>query len=512
MSGAAAAPPQGLPHFCCRRSPPLPGGRGSWQPTPHSLASGAGCAVAHPAHAACPPPPRRYYLLAQRPQRAPQAQHDAAEAAGPAGGVHLAARCCNLAWPKAGSCLLAWLRHLAPQHSPQGLGSLTSAASRLQQEHSSLGKRLVRLLRRAVALTEQAGSSCVSGRGDGGGGAEGSAGGADSGQAAAASGPAAVPAQHGAAGSRAAGGAAREGSPGSTSIVHVELEAWHEGLLPCGGAIFVQLTAAPEVLCAAGGTPPSGQQQAAAGTPGARAALEPGSGAESGAGTAQGPAGQSGGEPGQRDGHAFAAEATVMRLLGGGAGAVCSAGKGGEARSSVTAAAPAPRARPILLKPVSPEDAALHARQQAVQLYRPPPTDGGSGAAAKALRFMRLEPVEQLQQAGLAAAVLHAHKMAQHLALRLSCGTGLDGEGCRQCAAGRGTGATAGSPGKVCPACCARCMTELCAELNGCVVGLDVHLLPGRADATWVLYLPGLQQLAQDELAAAVLRHFARTA
>ncbi len=166
------------------------------------------------------------------------------------------------------------------------------------------------------------------------------------------------------------------------------------------------------------------------------------------------------------------------------------------------------RRQHVLLKPASPEDAALHARQQAGQLFQPPPADGGSGAVAKALRFMRLEPLERLQQAGLAAAVLHAHKMAQHLALRLSCRSNRAGGGGRcACAGGGGAGGAASAHSRACPRCCARGVAALCAELNGCVVGLDAHLLQDRTDATWVLFLPGLQQLGRDELAAAVLRH-----
>ncbi|KAL4448005.1 hypothetical protein ABPG75_005224 [Micractinium tetrahymenae] len=431
-------------------------------------------------------PAKKCYLLAQRPQRAQQAPQGVAEAARPAAGAHLSARCCNLAWPKTGSCVLGWLWHLPPQHSPEGLAGLASVAQRMQQEHASMGKRMVRLLRRAVSLTEADGTSGGNGSGDGAAGATGSG----------------EEAQQRAACRRAvdaSGSGSSSGSEDSSPVVHAELEAQHEGLMPCGGAIFVQLTAAAEVLGAAGGVAAAGQHQAAAAEPEEPATVLPGSCLETGAATAAQPAaGQAGFEP-QR--YAAAVEAAAQRLLESATAAGSDGGAdGGTSRPSQAAAF---YVRHTLLKPASPEDAA---RQQSGQLFRAPPADGGSGAVAKALRFMQLEPLEELQQAGLAAAVLHAHKMAQHLALRLSCSSGLAGSGCSRCAGGsdRSSGSTL-----MCCACCARCLAALCGELNGCVVGLDGHLLPGKADATWVLFLPGLQQLGRDELEAAVLRHFA---
>lgn len=444
----------------------------------------------------CPHSPCRYYLLAQRPQHAAQAQHGAAEAALPVGGALLSARCCNLAWPKTGGCVLAWLRHLPPQCSSEGPEALASTVSRMQQEHASMGKRLVRLLRRAVALTEPAGGSV-----DTSSSQRGAEGNACSGMCSdeAARQAAAAP------GSAVGGDSGSGDGQGSSPAVHVELEAQHEGLLPCGGAIFVQITAAPEVLGAAGGGPSVGQQQPPAAEPGLAAAAQPGNSAEAGVAGAQGVPMQTECEQ-QRC--ASAAEAAVRWLLGE-AAAADSPSKAGLASCGFPAAAASIRVRHVLLKPASPEDAALHARQQQVgQLFRPPPADGGDGAVAKALRFMRLEPLEQLQQAGLAAAVLHAHKMAQHLTMRLSCRSSrAEGGGRYGCAGGGGACGAASAHSGACSRCCARCVAALCAELNGCVVGLDAHLLPDRTDATWVLFLPGLQQLGRDELAAAVLRH-----
>lgn len=440
-------------------------------------------------HAACTTIcPRRYYLLAQRPQRVDQAQHDEGEPARPAAGAPLAARCCNLAWPKTGACVLAWLRRLPPQRSPEGAQRLALVAARMQQEHASLGRRLVRLLRRAVALTEAAGSAADAGAGDRGDGgiAGGSAGGDEAAQ----------------------GGAAGAGAADCSPAVHVELEARHEGLLPCGGTIFVQLTAAPEVLGAAGPVPAGGQQQVAEAEPGGRAAAEPDGSSEAGAAAAQAAAVQAGSECGR---YAAAAEAAARWLLGGAATAD-GAGTAGPASGGAPAAADAVHVRQVAIKLASPEDAALHARQQMGQPFLPPPAGGGCGAAAKALCFMRLEPLEQAQREGLVAAVLHAHKTAQHLAVRLSCRASPGDGGCRCCAGSSGGASSPASRGEACPTCRARCLAALCVELNGCVVGLDAHLLPGRVEATWLLFLPGLQQLGRDRLAAAVLRHLGPSA
>lgn len=71
--------------------------------------------------------------------------------------VPLHQRCCNLAWPAEGSCILSWShrhRHIHTQqpHLPKRNNS-ESIGARARQQHISVGKRMLRLLRHACRDT-----------------------------------------------------------------------------------------------------------------------------------------------------------------------------------------------------------------------------------------------------------------------------------------------------------------------------------------------------------------------
>ena len=370
---------------------------------------------------------RRLYLLAHRPL-VPGA---------PSQGSHLSQHCCCLAWPKSGSCLLSWARYLQQQQQQQQRqplpADLLTAIGRMQQEHAAAGKHMLRLLRRAEALSQpSSGGTCA-----------------------------------------ASAGNSSSSSSGPT-VLQAELQLVDRGLQPCGGPFHVQLTAAPELLgCDQDGcSGAAGEEQLVAA---AAAAATSGNSSPQAAAT------------GLYDACVPAAVAAVQHLL---AGEQALDGSSSNVLQAAVKAA---------------EGATQLARQAPLQPFLAPP----AGSSLKAHQFMRLEPLDSGsspgQQQRPLAAVLHAHKAAQHLALRFSCGA-VPCSMCSTCS----DGSVAGTCGSL--SCCAhvaRCMRGFCAGENASVVAVDAQLHPGRQDSTWLLYVAGLQQRDRADLAEALHRHFA---
>ena len=83
-----------------------------------------------------PTPARKYYYCLQKRNN------------GTAESVCLSGRACVLAWPHFGSCALQWLHHLELSSLP----SHTHIVDRLKEEHSKMGRKMVRIYRRASLL------------------------------------------------------------------------------------------------------------------------------------------------------------------------------------------------------------------------------------------------------------------------------------------------------------------------------------------------------------------------
>ena len=385
--------------------------------------------------------PLRYSLLLQRPQ-APAQQEQ---------GCCLSQHCCNLPWPKTGSCTLAWMQHL--QHQRRGAAlSLPAAASRLQQEHASLGKRMLRLLQGAESMAAAVRS-----------------------------------------GSEEACARSHTGP-----VLHAEMECQQPQLMPCGGAIYVQLTAAAADL----GAPGSRQEQHAAPLqPFAAAVALPDSSGRTAVASplpnkndAAAASMANGGEALQQ--HGPAAIAAALQLLG--VSAATDSGRGSNSAGHHRAVLRAP------LKAASTEDAALHWRRRPVQPFAASPASSGTMSQP----FMWLEPLlepaeQQQQQQQPVAAVLHVRKAAQHLALRFSCPS--SSSTCSTCT--NGVASSSGASG--CCSCCTSALIQrlqhFCADTHACLVAVDAHLHPERLDATFLLFVTGLQHLDRT----ALLRHFA---
>lgn len=405
------------------------------------------------------PPDPRYFLLAQHPGE-PVSAHQ---------GSHLSQRCCNLVWPRSGSCLLSWAHHLRRQQRPVQQG-LQRAADRVVQEHAAAGLRVQRLLRRAESLARNASSG-----GSGGG---------------------------------------TSSSSSSTGVadlvVQAELEVRHQGLMPCGGPVFVQLTTVA-ALVSPTSKPASATSACWLEQQTAVAARQGGESAAAAAALAGNKRNASSADSKATvEDHAAelqqyeAAAVPLAMLLLGETGA---AGDGAEAAGSGDGSGHHTRALlRSVLKPATAEDALLHARQPPLRAFEAPPAGGDGGAAGpKARPFAWLEPLDVVPPAAQpAVAVLHINKMSQHLALRVSCDQP-SGGGCRACASAGG--GTCRSP--TCVTRVERCLRGFCAEENGCVVAVDAHLHAGRLDATWALFVAGLQSRGRLALLAAVRRHFA---
>ena len=236
------------------------------------------------------------------------------------------------------------------------------------------------------------------------------------------------------------------------------MELSHRGLLPCGGALFVQLTVAAALLDATCGGDSSGARHE------------------------------------ERVKAAVAAARQLLRI-------VPAAGDSGGADEfdalHVCHAA--------VVKTVSAEAAALHFSRPAMQPFQSPPPH----SSVKAHKFMRLEPLalpeDTIQRhhgwdegQRPAAAVLHAHKSAQHMLLRFSCRrpahTWHQEELQALAPPWRGSGNV---PCRV---------RGLCRDLDACVVAVDVALFFDRCDCTWLLFVAEGQDRAL--LRDAIARHF----
>lgn len=211
-----------------------------------SAARAAGFAAAFAVDFPHATPAKKYSICLHKGQRgawtAAKAAHGAASGSG--GGSSGEWRSCCLAWPRRGTCVLAWERHL----SASGLDTegLAPAVARLQRQHAVAGKHVLRLHRRADAVLA-ARSAAAAGVAGGGerreqqpqppleqqqqqqqGGLDAGAGGA---------------------------GAPQQQAPAAAEpVVLVEAEVEALSLQPCGGAIFVQL-AGPQRLLAEATSP-----------------------------------------------------------------------------------------------------------------------------------------------------------------------------------------------------------------------------------------------------------------
>jgi hypothetical protein len=321
------------------------------------------------------------------------------------------------------------------QHLDEGL---LASAARLQQEHAAQGKHALRVMRRAERL---------------------SAGMAD-----------------GAAGEDPCDSAAA--SNGSRCVLQAEVEVSQLALQPCGGAIFVQLTASSEVLSShINGSPCTD-------TP------------------SEAPSEAAGSDPAQWQSLMPCATAIVQQLVGPAAG-------GGCATHAAT------------IKAANADDALLHCSKPPMSPFRAPP----AASSDKAHRFMRLEPLQlfagdmqRMREESLqpVAGVLHAHKKAQHLLLRFSWrqaeppakrwqglpSPSQGAEPCRSAALGSGWWFRSAAASVV------DHLSAFCREANAGVVALDAHVHSDRVDATWVLHAGGLAELERAQLAATINTHF----
>jgi hypothetical protein len=350
------------------------------------------------------------------------------------------------------------MQHL--QHPRRGAAlSLPAAASRLQQEHATLGKRMVRLLQGAESMAAAASSSSEE-------------------------------------------AVARSQSE---QVLRAEMECQQSQLMPCGGTIFVQLTAAAADL----GTPGSRQEQHAPLQPVAAAVAVPDSSGRTAVASpspiknvAAANSMADGGEVQQQ--HGPAAIAAALQLLG--VSAATDSGSGSNSAGHHCAVLRA------TLKAASTDDAALHWRRRPMEPFAATPASSGM----RGQPFMWLEPLEPSQQQKKpgqhdqqqqqpVAAVLHVRKAAQHLVLRFSCPS--SGGTCSSCA--NGAASNSGASGGGCCCCCTSALAQrlqhFCANTHACLVAVDAHLHPERLDATFLFFVAGLQHLDRS----ALLRHFA---
>ena len=365
----------------------------------------------------------------------------------------LSRRCCNLAWPKSGSCILAWRCSLLQQRRP--VQALEPAVLRVQQQHAAHAKRMLRILRRLEGLAAGAEAEVDGVGSDGGGGGDGGRRG----------------------GGRVGGKGADGGGAAALPLLRVEVEAVAPSLLPCGGVVYVEVMAAQGLLAGFGGPPFAAAAAAAAADDSQR----------------------------QRCAAAAGAEQIVRQLLGGGGAAAVSVGSDEDS------------CEPTALRSVvkaSEADAQLNSSrlQQPGRLFAAPRADG-----SKMLQHMELELLAGVQEEHprrQPAAVLHAAKMAPHLALRFACCLDWQQQQLGATSGGDGTGGSA--PVGDTPSSVAQRMRSFCEDTNSCVVAVDVHAAAAAADggalaleATWLLHAEGLADLDRAELGAAILRHFA---
>ena len=373
----------------------------------------------------------------------------------------LSSQSCNLAWPRTGSCVLRWLAHLRKRQQHAALpAALREVEARLLQEHAAAGKRLLRLLRRAEAEAMGPDVCEVAEQQDGCAGAHDA--------------PADSLAACGVVGDMLCNGDAAAGCRAGAStplLLHAVAEVQHPALLPCGGAIYVQLTCeAAELQCASGAPPASSADQ--------HACSDDYSDSDDPALTVLSL------PLDEHEDQEF--DATDYSHLCPAVGEALALALGCSRPSDMT--------MPHAAVTAAADDAsdAWHAAQPA-QPFPPP-----HGAASKRA-YMWLERLELAEHTGAAgaagrqpappAAVLHAFKSSQHLALRFSVP--------------RNAHSTAASGAQRLHA----CVAKLCAALDACVVAVDVRLHPARTDTTWVLFISHLQHTARPQLCTELLNH-----
>eukprot|EP00887_Chlorella_sp_A99_P004625 scaffold4.g4625.t1 len=415
------------------------------------------------------------HKLLATPAAAPLATQQAAGwAHGRAPAAALARSCC-LAWPRQGTCGLAWERHL--RECGLATGGLAPAVQRLQRQHCTAGKHVLRLHRRAESLL-------LAGVG------------AHTGIAPDVATAAGQPAGQAQAQEQQA---ARAGEPNSPpEMVLIEAEVVEELLQPCGGPVFVQLAAPRRWLEQREGGKPDAGDGAAERTAGAAAAAGGWAAQGLGAGT----------QPHEAAGQS-AGPHSVLEPRVAGWGDVASILLGRD--SSVL------QTRAKLLDAEAACLALLRLRQQPYPATSAPVAAAAGGTTAgsperqaeqvqqagEALQrrrsYMWIEPLPlgppARLGAGLArAGVLHAQKSAQHLILSCWAPSLAD------------AAAQAGPQ-----------LRALCHRLDGSLVAADAVVGRGRGagggggapcHVTWLLFVCGLQQVDRQELVAHVRAAF----
>lgn len=353
--------------------------------------------------------------------------------------------------------MLRWARYLRAGVKAAEPPALTLARARMQQEHSQLGRRLLRLLRRATArdaAAQQQGSGEL-----------------------AAMQPDQAHDPHLADGISVGAKAAQPAPP---PVIEAEMQ--HLELMPCGGAILVHITL------------PRGELTPALGTGADHLQWDGEEGQPSGWE----------GTPGDDVDTLPAAAAIVGRVMG---------GRGVVLDCSV-------RTAPVDVAALTGVSWPSQLRAQ-LQRCRPAPHDEGCFFWVEELRQCRLpesspepSPVGKGNESGgsvngggafadgLCTAVLHARKLPQLLVL------------CMQHSGAMGAGGEEGI------AAVATRMAALCGQMNAAVVAIDVRCHNGTCckecndsgggaglTSAWLLYVTGLQAMDHGELHAAVLHH-----
>ena len=448
---------------------------------------------------------------------------------------------CPLAWPRQGTCLLSWARYLQQAGLPTA--QLAAAVQRLQRQHATAGRHVLRLHRRAEGLLLAVCSSGPAGK------EPPPAGSAPTGAALAAAAAAAAPVGESrelvaplrttpqpAAADHAPDGA---GSSSLGGLVVVEAEVVEEGLQACGGPLFVELAVPRQHLP---GLPGCSSGSSAAGEPSRQASagcqdlpgqaqqlpqaqphqqpprsqqLSPPRAGQEGGASAGGPT--SSGPPGVPEVAAAQAAAAAVALLG--ASAQLLRSKATAVEGEHVAGRRRPRLHPYPLLPASslPGQPSLDASKSGGTGQRPGKQRGNCGGGSmrsdQPSPFMWIEPLPPLSSLGSS-----------------SVAAGNRGPGSSEAAAGATTGTTTGSSRcqrglvragvlhaqksaqHLILACSSSslpaashealpALRALRAAADASVVAVDALVHDdGSVDATWLLFLPELQYLERSKL------------
>jgi hypothetical protein len=255
------------------------------------------------------------------------------------------------------------------------------------------------------------------------------------------------------------------------SMLQAEVALSHPTLQPCGGAVFVQLTAPAAMLNDGFDSSSSGNSSSPTATAGSIVASD------------------------QQTQQFLALARQLLCCPGGTAGNGCSAGM----------------LTPVVVKGAKPEDVALHYNRPALTPFSAPPAN----STLKVHQYVRLEPLVEHAADGCqrrprderrhVAAMLHAHKMAPHLVLRFSCSLQSSK---RQAGSSQRAKDSRPDSGSWEPADLVQRIGSYCQQLNASVVAVDAQLHEERADATLCLYVTGLAGMDSGILATALKHHF----